>query len=450
MAVRSARLEQVLGASLDRVTAAQVRDLVANEVPEAFDLDYKREMYGRTDADRRALAGDVAALANTAGGLIIIGIDEDAQARAGEATPVPLADDEVARIRQIVGSLISPVPTIDVYLLPDTGSAAEDDKAARTGFIMIAVGRSLAAPHAVLVNDALRYPRRNGATTRYLSEPEVAEAYRARLAGLGAQADRLDTVWRAGLERLDVRDAVWAAVALTPELPGEMRINQASHRAFQSAFQGRSPTIAGPDFPVGRTHVGLGFLHADGAEDHAAELATWVSLDLHTDGGGFFAMYVGRRRDETEQQAPVQADDELLTVAVLSALANLGEHASSVAAGGDALLRAGLWKPSEGMPVHLGHRRGFGGATYGASPRRTPLTPVETVAPLDALTPGPSLVATAARLCQQIGHAFGAAELGQLTEDGQIRRRYFSNGFPRLEKWADAAGVKTVDDTLPG
>lgn len=449
MAVRSSRLEQVLGVPLNQVTAAHVRGLVANEVPEAFDLDYKREMYGRTDADRRALAGDVAALANTAGGLIIIGIDEDAQARAGEATPVPLADDEVARIRQIVGSLISPVPTMDVYLLPDTDSPVEDDEAAQTGFVMIAVARSLAAPHGVLVNDALRYPRRNGATTRYLSEPEVAEAYRARLAGLGAQTARLDAVWRDGLERLDVRDAVWAAVALAPELPGGMRINQGSLRAFQSAFQGRSPTIAGPDYTIERTQVGPGFLHADGAGDRAADLATWVSLDLHTDGGGFFAMYVGRRIDETGQPSPVQAGDELLTVAVLSALVHLGGHASKVAAGGDALLRAGLWKPSEGMPVHLGHRRGFGG-TYGASPLRTPLAPVETVAPLDALVPGPSLVATAARLCQQIGHAFGAAELGQLTEDGQIRRRYFSNGFPRLEKWADAAGVKTVDDTLPG
>jgi hypothetical protein len=48
--------------------------LVSNQVPEAFDLDYKAELYGGSDSAKRALAGDVAALANTAGGLLVLGI----------------------------------------------------------------------------------------------------------------------------------------------------------------------------------------------------------------------------------------------------------------------------------------------------------------------------------------------------------------------------------------
>jgi hypothetical protein len=41
----------------------------------------------------------------------------------------------------------------------------------------------------VIVNQGLRYPRRNGTVTRYLSEPEVATAYRERL--VGAQRQQL-------------------------------------------------------------------------------------------------------------------------------------------------------------------------------------------------------------------------------------------------------------------
>lgn len=71
--LRSRRLEGLLGGSLDAVTAASVRGLVEVGVAEAFDLDFKSTHYGRGDSEKRDLAGDVAALANTAGGLIVIG-----------------------------------------------------------------------------------------------------------------------------------------------------------------------------------------------------------------------------------------------------------------------------------------------------------------------------------------------------------------------------------------
>jgi predicted HTH transcriptional regulator len=47
-----------------------------------FDLDFKEAHYGNTDGEKKKLAGYVAAIANTAGGVILIGIEEDDQARA--------------------------------------------------------------------------------------------------------------------------------------------------------------------------------------------------------------------------------------------------------------------------------------------------------------------------------------------------------------------------------
>jgi hypothetical protein len=52
-------------------------------------------------------------MANTAGGVIVLGIAEDNRARAAAAPGVALSDGEVGRIRQIVASLVSPLPTVD-------------------------------------------------------------------------------------------------------------------------------------------------------------------------------------------------------------------------------------------------------------------------------------------------------------------------------------------------
>ncbi len=89
VALRSRRLEAVLGTALDALTYEHLEALVTNRVAEAFDLDFKATLYGNSDSDRRNLATDVAALANTAGGLLVLGIAEDRQARAVAAPGVP-------------------------------------------------------------------------------------------------------------------------------------------------------------------------------------------------------------------------------------------------------------------------------------------------------------------------------------------------------------------------
>jgi len=194
-ALRSRRLEALFGVPLDDLKTSHIQQLVTNAVTEAFDLDYKRTTYGSSDGDKRALRIDVAALANTAGGVIVIGVAEDTQAGAAAAPGVPLSDGEIGRMRQIVAPGVSPMPVFDILSIPD-----ETDPA--LGFYVIAVPRSPSAPHAVLVGDSLRYPKRNGATTRYLSEPELAMAYRDRTAGGARQKSRIAEIETEAIDRL--------------------------------------------------------------------------------------------------------------------------------------------------------------------------------------------------------------------------------------------------------
>ncbi len=81
-ALRSRRRDALLGVSLDAAEYGHFEALVSAQVSESFDLDFKAGLYGSAEKGKHDLAADVAALANTAGGFLILGIAEDKQARA--------------------------------------------------------------------------------------------------------------------------------------------------------------------------------------------------------------------------------------------------------------------------------------------------------------------------------------------------------------------------------
>ncbi len=97
-------------------------------------------------------------MANMSGGVVVLGLQEDDRARATGVRGVALSDAEYARMRQSVASQVSPLPLFDI--LP-----VEDPKTAGHGFILLAVPRSVIAPHTVTVNEGLRFPQRHGTTT---------------------------------------------------------------------------------------------------------------------------------------------------------------------------------------------------------------------------------------------------------------------------------------------
>jgi hypothetical protein len=133
-----------------------------------FDLEFKEAHYGRSDSEKRKLAGDVAAMANAAGGVILIGIAEDEQGCAAAAPGVDYTEVEKLQIQQVVAAGISPVPTFGVETIPDDLAVQSSEDASHDlgtevrpqhGFILIAVLRITSAPHAALIDEncVIRY-----------------------------------------------------------------------------------------------------------------------------------------------------------------------------------------------------------------------------------------------------------------------------------------------------
>lgn len=67
---------------IKNITKEDLENLVRNHKQEDSFLDFKRDLYGKTDTDKKELLKDVSAFANGSGGEIIIGIEEDNYSQA--------------------------------------------------------------------------------------------------------------------------------------------------------------------------------------------------------------------------------------------------------------------------------------------------------------------------------------------------------------------------------
>jgi hypothetical protein len=423
----------------ESVTQAGLDALIAGGIAEDFDLDYKREPYGQGDSAKRDLATDVAAMANTAGGAILIGVAEDEHARAASLSPVSLADEQLRRIHQIVASGVAPVPAIEIAMVP----GASPDQ----GVMAILVAPSDNAPHAVSMNSGWRYPVRQGATTRYLSESEIAAAYDNRRGSALARRQALDQVWSECTDTLDTLDFAWLGMCLVPVRPGRAAHDSAAWRTFDERIrQVRPMWIHGGNESISQTAVGQGWFGANGGTN-ANDETQWVAWRLYQDGSAFLAIVGGTTRTRDGITSNLIIDERLAggLLGGIPAIATLAQRHAGIV--GQVQLRSGIVGPDSSVDAYLGHDRGYL-SNYHAKPVRVPPSPIDQTVPLDALTiHGPRLVQVAATALHGIGQHYGVVELGQFSAAGEIRLQYFSpSSREQIKNWADAHEIRVSDD----
>lgn len=432
-----AKLELLLGVrNLGEVTKEHLDQLVKERVPEDEDLDFKQTLYERGDSAKRDLAGDVAALANARGGVIVLGI-RDENDTAAELTPVALGGGEEGRIRQVIASHVAPVPA-GISVTPVAGDVEG------RGFYLVAVPRSPRAPHAVRVNDGLRYPVRSGTTTRYLSESEVAEAYQRRWTGTVERGRRLAEVCEEGLAASRQDDGLMLYMALVPSVPGTMTLSTFSmHGVHEWLSNQPEILIAGynrfsESYDV-RAGIGRVVVFA-GAQVNAL-WSYWQYFQLHTDGSGFAAIKVWY--PETGVAQHVTPNE--LAYSLSNLLARLAGHAVvNCGCAGDAIVTVGM------VPVRDG---GLGVSlmrTDAARPRPLQrshsledVPPVTNSLSLDEAASGPAGTLRAVRMsCNGLSQAFGIAETAAITATGGVvMPEVAPESRERVRRWCLEAGI---------
>src|SRR6266496_6765785 len=94
--------------SFEDLLERDLLDQIQAGVPEGVLVDYKRDIYGRADADVKEFLKDVSSFANTSGGHLIIGIDEAAGIPSAICAVAGDADAELQRLENLARDGIEP------------------------------------------------------------------------------------------------------------------------------------------------------------------------------------------------------------------------------------------------------------------------------------------------------------------------------------------------------
>lgn len=458
MSPRFPRVEALLGGPLEQISYAQLASLVGNPVAgEDEDLDYKATHYSADPAGRAELTKDVAALANGIGGVLVLGLAEDRRSLFPTAvTPVEFTDGKLRQIRQAVASNLRPTPRIELF-------PKHDQPGSNQGILAIAVPRSLDAPHAVLDQPRLSYPRRDGSTTRWLTEAEVATAYRRRFQQLADRQDqlvRVDQDVEGAVENLELAaprkgNEPVLTVALVPDIPGGMVVDHASVRRVRDQELVAVPLLGRTAATFQRARVGARriVLFDDTPPQYVAE--------LHADGSGAWAAR-GALETVTMQASngswPFGADTDSIVTLVLSALRHLAQHAvTRTGAAGTAALRVRLESrvPVEHrillpntprvQPIHLAHDRPEESAVWRSFNAHRSAVGHAHALLNDLADGGVGLVQSASLLISDLFQHYGVAETEQISRDGSIIANKWSEAErARISNWAQQASVPVI------
>jgi hypothetical protein len=185
--------------AFESLSEDDLKEQISTGVPEGVLVDYKRDMYGRGDADAKEFLKDVSSFANTAGGHLIIGLDETAGIPTGIAALNGDTDQDLQRLENLARDGIEPrIAGLRVKAVSVTGGGY---------VIVLRIPKSWNPPHRVNARNTNRIFGRNSAGAYEFSIEELRVIFTS-----GANA--LDRVRAFRAERLAKIDAGEAIVPL--------------------------------------------------------------------------------------------------------------------------------------------------------------------------------------------------------------------------------------------
>lgn len=157
------------GRLLNDISIEDLQTLIDEKVSEGPTLDYKREAYSGKDSDKREMLRDITAFANTNGGYLILGMDEDGNGRASKFTPVNELRQTAKAIQQTcLDGIDERIEGLEVQ----TYETGPDQ-----GLIVIRVPRSDWLPHMVKLSGRTDFLRRYSDEKRNMTVAEIRRAF---------------------------------------------------------------------------------------------------------------------------------------------------------------------------------------------------------------------------------------------------------------------------------
>jgi hypothetical protein len=101
-------MENIFQKKLDEIACSDINNLITIGYKERQSIEYKKEMYGRSDSDKKEMLKDISSMANAYGGYLLIGIEADASGIPIKPFHIADAEKERDRIEQSCISSIEP------------------------------------------------------------------------------------------------------------------------------------------------------------------------------------------------------------------------------------------------------------------------------------------------------------------------------------------------------
>lgn len=354
---------------------------VEQRVREAADLDWKGalisadETAGGTgrqkelEERRKEFAKDVAAMANTQGGLIVYGVSE-VNKEAKDIVAVSLGGERDRQRLRSWANMIRPwLPDLVIEEFTEGDGQSQ-------GILVVSIPASSVAPHIVGDRNEMGVPYRDGSHTVWMSEYQVERAYRDRFARRVSDEAAMDAQLAEVRDQVELaRRGAWLVVAARPSTaptqlatsrPGKEIVKETATQALtlagqiQSSNAGRYPLLNElGEHAVNNPRVGLRrWVVTDRALGSAAALSRNIHVELHHDAASTVAFGIERRDGNNEPYRRVAVP--LVGSAIVDAVALAATHSRSRGYAGALMIKAEL-VGGDDMPFGAVNRRNLGG-----------------------------------------------------------------------------------------
>lgn len=408
-------------------TAESVQRIVEQGTPEGDELDYKGGLDPGPDASDKFLA-EVVSFANLRGGLLIFGVKE----KDDLSTQIVGMPGEFDTFRQqrtaLVGRRVAPSLLIEVHLLPRAG--------AEPPLWVVVVPPSPRQPHAIRPDNprgkTLSWPVRDGADTRFLSEPELADRYSRRFESASDRRRRLAEIAQAGIAHLTGDRLEWVYLALTPESPAQHYLDGSRIKSTRTWMETTWPTsvftsVAGLDYRTAPRRIQAGTLDREHLSLTSA-YGQWI--ELYQDGSAFVG--IGCDTTSLDRAGVIHAQDLAVVDSLIYAVQVAGQWAiQCCGAWGSADLIAGTHE----MPA-VSWRRSFNREIQHPKIDPSPVARDDISVDLANLTALSGRLSLSHQLATELLQWYGIEQDLLITDDGSISvENWGREAGPSVQRW---------------
>lgn len=203
-------IHQYLGMPPGPVTNEMIDSIVTDQLTESADLDFKSQLPPSKGLNTTDFPKDLAAMANSGGGTIVYGIEEQDKTAAQRTDIDDLSEVHERSMRSCAITAISPpIFGLDIQRIGPAGSQV----------VVLTVPSSTDGPHLIYRNDLFGAPIRNDADTVWMKERQIEAMYRARFDERRRSNEALTGLFAEAMADRDTTTRAWITLAAHPRGP---------------------------------------------------------------------------------------------------------------------------------------------------------------------------------------------------------------------------------------